>query len=190
MNTMPGSPFFHACFTIVSKTARALSLLTTTFVLGLSSSYSPSFSRASMNLFVTPTDMLKLLSFWLTSLQVMKSRISGWSTLSIPIFAPLLVPPCFTASVAVSKTVIKDIGPEDIPFVEPTTSPLGLNLEKPKPVPPPDLCIIAAYLTASNMDSIESSTGSTKHAESCPSRLPAFINVGLFGRNEREVISL
>ena len=59
----------------------------------------------------------------------MKSRISGWSTLSIPIFAPLLVPPCFIVSVAALKTVIKDIGPLETPFVERTTSFLGLIFE-------------------------------------------------------------
>ena len=34
-----------------------------------------------------------------------------------------------------------------------------------------------------------SSTGSTKHAESCPSGRPAFISVGEFGSNRRCVIS-
>jgi len=33
---------------------------------------------------------------------VINSKISGWSTLKIPIFAPRRVPPCFTASVAES----------------------------------------------------------------------------------------
>ena len=96
----------------------------------------------------------------------MKLSISGWSTLKSPMLAPLLVPPCFTASVAVSNTVMKDIGPDEMPFVEPTTSPFGLSLEKLNPVPPPDLCIIAAFFTASKIDSMESSIGRTKHAES------------------------
>jgi hypothetical protein len=33
--------------------------------------------------------------------------------------------------------------------------------------------------------SIESSTGRTKHAESCPPGVPAFIRVGEFGRKRR-----
>ncbi len=102
--------------------------------------------------------------------------------------APLLVPPCFIASVAPSNTVIKEMGPEDMPEVEPTMSPEGLNLEKEKPVPPPDLCIRAVCFTASKMLSIESSMGSTKQAESCWSSRPAFIRVGEFGKNSREAI--
>ena len=117
-----------------------------------------------MNSLVRATEILKLLSFELSSFEAIKEWISGWSILRIPMFAPLLVPPCLTASVAVSKTVMKDTGPEEMPFVDPTTSPFGLRREKLNPVPPPDLWIIAALLTASNIDSIESSTGMTKHA--------------------------
>src|SRR3990170_7560034 len=135
---------------------------------------------------VSATEILKLLSFELSSLEVIKEKISGWSILRIPILAPLLVPRCFTACVAVSKTVMKDTGPEEMPFVEPTTSPFGLRREKLKPVPPPDLWLMAAFLTASNIDSIESSTGITKHALNCPSLLPAFMRVGLFGRKDKD----
>ncbi len=80
-------------------------------------------------------------------------------------FAPRLVPPCLMVSVAASKTVMKDIGPEEIPFVDLTTSFFGLILEKEKPVPPPLLCINAVFFMASNMLSIESSIGKTKHAD-------------------------
>ncbi len=68
-------------------------------------------------------------------------------------------------SVAASNTVIKDIGPLDMPFVERTTSFLGRILEKEKPVPPPLLCISAVFFMVSNMLSMESSTGKTKHAD-------------------------
>jgi len=34
---------------------------------------------------------------------------------------------------------MKDTGPEATPIVDFTMSPLGLNLENEKPVPPPDL---------------------------------------------------
>ena len=47
----------------------------------------------------------------------------------------------------------------------------------------------AVSRTAPKIDSIESSTGSTKHAESCCSSRPAFISVGEFGRNSSDVIS-
>ena len=120
---------------------------------------------------------------------MIKSMISGWSTLSIPILAPLRVPPCFTVSVAASKAIMKDMGPLDTPLVEATVSFLGLNLEKEKPVPPPLLWIRAVFLMVSNIDSMESSTGRTKQAESCCSSRPAFIRVGEFGRNSRVVIA-
>ena len=74
----------------------------------------------------------------LSDLQLINSIISGWSTLKIPIFAPLRVPPCLTASVAALNTSIKDTGPEETPIVDLTTLFLGLNREKEKPVPPPD----------------------------------------------------
>ena len=76
------------------------------------------------------------------------------------------MPPCLTASVAALKTSIKETGPEDTPIVERTTLFLGLNLEKEKPVPPPDLWIKAVFLTVSKIPSSESSTGRTKQAAS------------------------
>ncbi len=100
----------------------------------------------------------------------------------MPILAPLLVPPCLTASVAALKTFIKLTGPLATPPVEFTEEPLGRSLEKLKPVPPPLLCINAAFFTLSKMPSILSSIGRTKHALSCPKGLPAFIRVGEFGR--------
>ena len=44
-------------------------------------------------------------------------------------------------------------------------------------------------LIDSKMPSIESSTGSTKQAESMPISRPAFIRVGLFGMKRRFAIS-
>jgi len=40
-------------------------------------------------------------------------------------FAPRRVPPCFTVSVAASNTVMKEIGPDETPFVDFTTSFFG-----------------------------------------------------------------
>ncbi|OQA20681.1 MAG: hypothetical protein BWY60_01151 [Actinobacteria bacterium ADurb.Bin346] len=137
---------------------------------------------------VTPTDKLKLLSFELSSFALMNSRMSGWSTLKIPIFAPRLVPPCFIVSVAALNTVINDMGPLETPFVDRTTSFFGLIFEKEYPTPPPDFCINAVSFKASNIFSIESPTGSTKQAASCWSSLPAFINVGELGRKSRSAI--
>ncbi len=45
------------------------------------------------------------------------------------------------------------------------------------------LWIRAVYFIASKISSIESPMGSTKHADNCPSSLPAFIRVGLLGMN-------
>ncbi len=99
-------------------------------------------------------------------------------------------PPCFTASVAELNTFIKLIGPDATPPVVATAEPFALSLEKLNPVPPPDLCISAAFLTESNIPSIESSIGRTKQAESCPRGLPAFIRVGELGINFKFDIKL
>ncbi len=105
-------------------------------------------------------------------------------------FAPLRVPPCFTASVAALKTFIKLTGPLATPPVDLTVDPFALSLEKLNPVPPPLLCISAAFFIDSNIPSMVSSIGRTKHALSCPKGLPAFINVGELGRNSRfDIIS-
>ena len=72
-----------------------------------------------------------------------------------------------------------------MPVVDMTTSFAGRRREKEKPVPPPDLWIRAVYFTASKISSMESPTGSTKQAESCPSSRPAFIRVGELGRNSK-----
>ena len=190
MKITPGSPFFHAFAMMRSKTIRAGSFFTTTFVRGLYSSYSSPFSRASINLSVTATDMLKFWRVCMSAFIVMKSMTSGWSTRRIPMFAPRLFPPCLMTSVAASKTFMKDIGPDETPVVDETMSLEGRSLVKENPVPPPLLWIRAAFLRLVNIPSIESSTGTTKHAESCWMLVPAFIRVGEFGRNSRFFIML
>ena len=84
---------------------------------------------------------------------------------------------------------MKLTGPEAIPPVEPTTSPSGRKREKEKPVPPPLLWISAVSLILEKMESKESSTGSTKQAESCCNSRPAFINVGELGKNSSRRIT-
>ncbi len=64
------------------------------------------------------TEILKLFNFVKSLLQLINSKISGWSILKIPILAPRLVPPCLTASVAALNTSIKLTGPDDTPIVE------------------------------------------------------------------------
>ncbi len=84
---------------------------------------------------------------------------------------------------------MKLTGPLDTPLVELTTSSFGRSLLNENPVPPPLLWINAVFFTAVKMLSIESSTGSTKHAESCWKGRPAFIKVGEFGMNSRLTIN-
>ena len=86
------------------------------------------------------------------------------------------------------KTRIKETGPLATPLVVETTASLGRRWLKEKPVPPPLWWIRAVSLTASKMDSKESSTGRTKQAANWPNSLPAFIRVGELGRNSSAVI--
>ena len=90
-----------------------------------------------MNSSVTATEMLKFTIFVMSSLHVMKSRMSGWSTRRIPMFAPRRVPPCFTASVDASYNVMNDTGPDATPVVDRTIEPFPRKREKLNPVPPP-----------------------------------------------------
>ena len=92
-------------------------------------------------------------------------------------------------SVATSNTFMNETGPLATPMVERTRSFLGRRRLKLNPVPPPDWWIRAAFLMASKMDSMVSSTGRTKQAESCWSSRPAFMSVGELGRNFRLVIT-
>ena len=83
---------------------------------------------------------------------------------------------------------MNETGPLATPIVERTRSFAGRRREKANPVPPPDLWIIAVFLMAWKMPSMESSTGSTKHAESCCSSRPALTSVGEFGRKSSEAM--
>ena len=91
-------------------------------------------------------------------------------------------------SVAVSYTRMKLAGPDATPPVVRTTSPSGRRRLNAKPVPPPDWWISAVCFTLVKMQSRSSSMGSTKQADSCWRSLPAFINVGEFGRNSKRRI--
>ena len=113
-----------------------------------------------MNRSVAATETLKFV-IPPSSLHSMNSRMSGWSTRRMPMLAPRRVPPCLTASVAPLKTRKKDTGPEALPPVEDTTASFCRRREKAKPVPPPDLWMMAAAFTASKISSIESPTGRT-----------------------------
>ena len=186
---IPGSPFSHALFTMVSNSFLADRFLTTCPSLGFLSWNSPSRFTADINSLFKPTEMLKLLSLVRSFFAFTKSSMSGWSTLRIAMLAPRRVPPCLMVSVAVSKTVMKEMGPLETPLVDLTTSFLGLTRENENPVPPPDLWMRAVCLMVSKISSMESSTGRTKQAASCWRSRPAFMRVGEFGMNSRLVMS-
>jgi hypothetical protein len=57
-------------------------------------------------------------------------------------------------------------------------------------MPPPLLKIIAASVADFMIDSMLSSIGRTKQAESCPSLVPALKSVGLLGMNFFSAIRL
>ena len=101
------------------------------------------------------------------------------------------MPPCWTVSVALSKSPIKDTGPEARPLVLLTFAPSLRSFEKLKPVPPPLLCISICLRRASQMPSIESSTPMTKQAASCPcgAGRPEFMRVGLLGKKRSFAIT-
>ena len=69
------------------------------------------------------------------------------------------------------------LGPDVLPPLDLTRSPVGRSLSKLKPVPPPAFWMRADCLIASKIASMLSSTGSAKHALSIPSLRPAFIRV-------------
>jgi hypothetical protein len=107
-------------------------------VRGLIRSYfAPAFT-ASMNASVTATEMLKFVICVTSRLHVTNSRMSGWSTRRMPMFAPRRVPPCFTTSVDASYSFMKLTGPDATPIVDFTTSFVGRSRLNAKPVPPPD----------------------------------------------------
>jgi hypothetical protein len=60
-------------------------------------------------------------------------------------FAPYVSPLFYGVSRGI-KTDMNETGPDATPPVVLTVSPLGLSLEKEKPVPPPVLWIIAVFL--------------------------------------------
>ena len=84
---------------------------------------------------------------------------------------------------------MKDIGPDATPDVLRTLSPEGRTFEKLKPVPPPLLWTRAVAASEPNISSMLSPIGRTKHAESCPRGVPAFMSVGEFGMNSRAAMT-
>ena len=135
------------------------------------------------------TEMLKFEKSPSFALLLMNFMMSGCQTFKIPMLAPRLLPPCLITSVAELKTRMNDTGPDATPSVERTGEPSARKCEKLYPVPPPDWWMIAPQRIASKISGRESFTGRVKHAESCPSGVPAFMRVGEFGRKDKLIIA-
>lgn len=163
---MPGSPVCHAASTIRSNTSRACRRPAPRWVPGWIRSYESFALTASMNASVTPTERLKFSSASPACLASMNSRISGCVTRGTPMLAPRRRPPSLMFSVAQSNTRMNETGPDASPPVEPTTSPRGRRCEKEKPVPPPVRWTRAIARSPAKIDSMLSSTGTTKQAAS------------------------
>ena len=100
--------------------------------------------------------------------------------------APRRRPPCLTTSVVTSKIRMKPTGPEATRPVLRTWSPRGRRWVKVKPVPPPVWWMRDMSRTASMMLRMSSKTGMTKQAANWPRARPAFIRVGVLGKNLRD----
>src|SRR5215470_6224675 len=102
-----------------------------------------------------------------SALQVMKSRMSGWSALRMTILAArLVVPPDLIEPAKLSYPRMKETGPEAVP------PPARVSLEERSterlvPVPDPNLNSMPSVLASSRIDSIVSSTELMKQAEAC-----------------------
>src|SRR3712207_4652498 len=75
IKTTPGSPLSHAPSTIFAKSSRARTVLTTSPSLGLTRSKSPSSPTASIKASVMATEMLKLLIWSLSFLQIGRAHV-------------------------------------------------------------------------------------------------------------------
>ena len=102
--------------------------------------------------------------------------------------APRRLPPCLTASVAISKTFMNEIGPDAVPPVEATMSPGGPEAGEREPGPSSGLMDYRCELHR-----IEDLFDGVAHRddEACGQllhRVPAFMIVGELGRNSSDRI--
>ena len=127
--------------------------------------------------------MLKLWMRPSSVLQEMNSRMSGWWTSITAMFAPSRLPPWVTRVETDDRWLRTATGPQALPCVVEMPAPFGRMGERAKPVPPPYFWTIAASLAVVMIPSMLSSRPITKHAESVPAPVPAFISVGELGTN-------
>ena len=131
-------------------------------VAGSMSAYCASSLTACMNASVTPTLMLKLVISLLSRLQVMIFQYIGMVDPKDAHIGASSRPALFyRLGRGVEYLHKADRAALAIPPVDRTLAPLARSLLKLKPVPPPLLCISAAFFRVSNIPSMLSSTGST-----------------------------
>src|SRR2546423_4579925 len=102
-----------------------------------------------------------------STLQLMKSTISGWSALRMTIFAARRVlPPDLITPANASYPFMNDTGPDAVP--PPASSSLDDRIgERLVPVPDPNLNSIPSVRARVRIESMVSWTELMKHAEHC-----------------------
>src|SRR5215472_2880215 len=102
-----------------------------------------------------------------STLQVMNSSMSGWSTLSITILAARrVVPPLLMTPAKASKPRMNDTGPDAVP--PPARDSCDERIgDRLVPVPLPYLKSMPSVLARVRIDSMVSSTLLMKHADAC-----------------------
>src|SRR5215218_3454291 len=101
------------------------------------------------------------------ALHQMKSRTSGWSTLSTTILAARRVlPPDLMVPAEASAPRMNDTGPDALPPEE-SSSLLDRILDRFTPAPEPPLKISPSSRYQFRIESIVSSTDRMKHADTC-----------------------
>src|SRR6266480_7808422 len=102
-----------------------------------------------------------------STLQLMNSTMSGWSTLRMTILAARRVlPPDLITPAKASKPFMKETGPDAIPPPESCSLEERMG-ERLLPVPEPHLKSIPSVLASSRIELIVSSTELMKQAEHC-----------------------
>src|ERR671915_427983 len=102
-----------------------------------------------------------------STLQLMKSTMSGWSALRMTIFAARRVlPPDLMTPANASYPFMNDTGPEAVPPPA-SGSREDRSAERLDPVPEPNLKSIPSVLASVRIESIVSCTELMKQAEHC-----------------------
>src|SRR6266568_4172512 len=150
MNTRPGSAEAHAELQIRSHNWRArIVFFTSPCQVRFQSA---SFLTASIKASETQMERLACSILPGVLLTVMNSSMSGCVSSSIIINAPLRLPPCcITSPVATEYNCAQEHGPDAVPFTVLIYEPLGRNVERLMPTPPPRVMISVMSLRLSRI---------------------------------------